>query len=165
MAQAGQKIQLPDVEETIAFNAVDHILKGDPVLKRVVKHYNAWTGDASDLMAPTPALCPFLQIAPRPSGSGWEAEGLHRMPISVGFTVAVNGSDARQLMNLWGFIRRALWPADPARMAAVRTLVATAGITKPTMMMAGFGVQVQKDGARLLIGQGSLNLLLLISTP
>jgi hypothetical protein len=159
------KLALPDVEETIAFRAVDSILRGDPTLQRVVRQFNSFNGESADTFGPTPATCPYLQLSPRPSASKWEAEGMHNMPFSVVIAAAVNGSDVDQLMNFWGHIRRALWPADPARNLAIQTLVAKARITRPTMTMQGYGSQLQKDGGRLLVAQGSLNVLLLIDTP
>ena len=147
MALSFPKLALPDVEETIAYRCIDGILRSDPVLKRVVRDYNSWTGEASDVFAPTPATCPNLQIAPRPAGSRWETEGMHSCPFAIAITCAVNGSNVDQLMNLWGHVRRALWPSDPDRMLAIQAKVAAAHIIKPTLTMQGFGVQLQKDGA------------------
>ena len=165
MALSFPKLALPDVEETIAFRCIDSILRNDPILKRVVRDYNAWTGDASDVFSPTPATCPNLQLATRATGAKWETEGQHAMPFTIAITVAVNGSNLDQLLNFWGHVRRALWPKDLDRMNAIRAKIAAAGITKGTMAMNATGFQMQKDGARLLIAQGSLNLFLLIDTP
>jgi hypothetical protein len=87
------------------------------------------------------------------------------MPFVIGFTLAVNGSNVDQLTNFWGHVRRALWPADPARMAVVRKIVVDAKITRPTLTLSAFGVQLQDQGARILMAQGQLKVLLLISTP
>jgi hypothetical protein len=159
------KIGLPDVEETIAFRTVDRILRQDPTLQRVTRAYCSFRGDATDTTSPTPASCPYLQIAPRPTASRWEAESMHNMPFNIAIAAAVNGSDVDQLMNYWGFIRRALWPKDPARLLAIQTQTAEARITRPTLIMQGYGSQLQSDGGRILVAQGTLNILLLIDTP
>jgi hypothetical protein len=159
------KLAIPDVEETIAFRAIDSILRADPTIKRVVKSYGSWTGEAGDVFGPTPATCPNLVLAPRPNGSKWETEGQHAMPFAITITAAVNGTNVDQLMNWWGCIRLALWPRDMERMLAIRAKVAEAGITRPTMTMQGFGAILQKDGGRVLVAQGTLNVLLLINTP
>ncbi len=159
------KLDLPDSEETIAFRAVERILRNDPTLKRTLRHFHAWRGEQDDVLFPSPATCPELTIAPRPQASAWEAEGLHKMPFTIGFTLSVNGTNVDQLMNLWGAVRRALWPRDPVQMAAVRQIVVDAHITRPTLTLSGFGVQLQDRGARVLIAQGQLNVLLLVSTP
>jgi hypothetical protein len=153
------------VEETVAFRAIDGILKHDSTLKRVVKQYNSWTGEAQDVFGPTAATCPYLQIAPKPMPGTWESEGQQRLPFSITITCAVNGTNVDQLMNFWGHVRRALWPRDPTHMASVAAITATAHITKGTLAMGAFGVHLPKDGSRMLIAQGALNLLLLISTP
>jgi hypothetical protein len=140
-------------------------LRGDPTLQRVVRTYNSFTGESGDSLGPSPATCPYLQIAPKPTASKWEAEGMHNMPFTVVIAAAVNGTDVDQLMNFWGHVRRALWPADPTRNLAIQTLVAKARITRPTMTMQGFGAQPQRDGGHLLVAMGSLNVLLLIDTP
>ncbi len=160
-------LPLKDCEETIAFKAIDLILKSDPTIRRVVGiNYNSWTGDARDIMPPAPSLCPFLQIAPTPAKSSrWETEGQQRMPITIGITVAVIGTDVRQLMNLWGAVRRALFPIDPTARDANRVAAQNARITKPTLALQGYGVSLPKSGDRMLIAQGQLQLVLLVDTP
>jgi hypothetical protein len=159
------KIALPDVEETIAFRTVDTILRGDPTLQRVTKCFNSFRGDSTDVMGPTPATCPYLQIAPQAIASRWEAESMHNMPLGVTISAAVNGSNVDQIMNYWGFVRRALWPSDPERVVSIETLAAQAGTTRPAMTMQGYGSKLLPDGGRILVAVGTLNLLLLINTP
>lgn len=159
------KLTIPDSEETIAFRAIDKILKHDTVLKHVVKTYNSYTGDPTDILTPTAAMTPYLQIAPKPMTGRWESEGQHRMPFAVLITCAVQGTNVDQLMNLFGAVRRALWPHDAAKMAAVRSLVASANITKATLTLGGFGVIPVEKGSSVIGGQAHLELLLLISTP
>lgn len=159
------KLPLPDVEETIAFRAVDSLLRGDPMLQRVTKSYNSFTGASDDVFGPSPSSCPYLQLAPKPMASRWETEGMHGMPFAIVISAAVNGSNVDQLMNYWGWIRRALWPADPERIEARNELIARTKIVRPTLTMQGYGSQLQKDGGRILVGIGTLNLLLLIDTP
>lgn len=157
-------LKLPNVEETVAFRAVDNVLKHDATLKRVLKTYNAWTGEPADVFAPTAGTCPFLQLAPKPLPGVWESEGQQRLPLAIAITCAVNGTNVDQIMNLWGHVRRALWPTDPTAAASVHAKMAAAKITKGTLALGGYGVHMPKDGGRVLIAQGSLNLVLLITT-
>ncbi len=159
------KLELPDCPEVAAFRAVETILRTDPTLHRVTRHFNAWTGDATDTHPPTFARCPYLQISPAPMPSDWEAEGMHKMPMAVGILAVVAGSNRDQLMNYWHAIRRALWPEDPARFAAVRKLVLDAHITRPTLTAGAYGVKVDDKGVRMLVAEGTLQLLLHINTP
>lgn len=157
-------LKLPDVEETIAFRAVDFVLKHDSHLKRVLKTYNSWTGEPIDTVAPTSGTCAFLQIAPKPLPGQWESEGQQRLPLAIAITCAVNGTSVDQIMNLWGHVRRALWPADPTAYAAVSARMATAKITKATLSLGAYGAHLPKDGGKILVAQGTLNLVLLIPT-
>lgn len=160
-----KKLPLPDSEETIAFRAIDKVLKHDIVLKSIVKTYNSYTGDPLDIITPTAAMTPYVQIAPKPMSGRWESEGQHRLPFAVLITCAVDGTNVDQLMNLFGCVRRALWPKDPAKMASVRAILAHAGITKGTLTMGGYGVIPVEKGSHVIGGQGHLELLLLVSTP
>jgi hypothetical protein len=90
---------------------------------------------------------------------------MHAMPFNLLIQCAVNGSDVDQIMNMWGFVRRALWPRDPSRELAIQTRIAEAHITRPTMTMQGYGTKLAEGGVRLLAAQGTLNVLLLIDTP
>jgi hypothetical protein len=160
------KLQLPDAEETIAFRAVDKILKHDIVLKHVLKTYNSFTGSTIDLLTPTPAMCPYVQISPKPMQARWESEGEHRAPLTILILCAVEGSNADNLMNLFGCVRRALWPMDPAKKAEVDAIKnATPVIMKATLSLAGFGVIPLAKGSSVIGAAGHLELLLHVPTP
>jgi len=161
------KLELPDCHEVIAFRAIETVLKTDPTLKRVTKHFNAWTGDPSDVIGPTFALCPYLQISPAPMPSNWESEGQHSMPMAIGLLCVVAGSNRDQLMNYWATIRHALWPPDTQseRFATVRKLVQDARITRPVLQANAYGVKAEESGVRLLAAEGTLKLTLLVNTP
>jgi len=161
------RLRLPDVEETLAFRAIDKVLKHDVILHSVVKRYNSYTGSAEDTQMPTVSTCPYLQIVPKPLTSRWECEGQHRMPISVVIRLATQGTDIDDLMNFWGCVRRALWPTNPARRAAVEAIINGAGIVRPTLKLSAFGIPLKdKDRDSAMLGAvGDLELLLFIDTP
>lgn len=159
------KLALPDAEETLAFRAAERILRTDPTLSRVVRSWNAWDGSPGDVLEPTFSTCPYLRLAPMPTGSAWQTEGQHRMPVLVGIQVAVAGSNADQLVNLWAAVRRALWPSDPARMATVRQIADAAKVVRPVMTLCGYGVRAEERGHRLMMAEGTLELLLHVNTP
>lgn len=165
MPLAFPKLQLPDCPEVLAFRAIETILRTDPVLHKVTRDFNAWTGDASDVLPPTFATCPSLTMSPAPLPSDWEAEGQHKMPMAIAIMCVVAGSNRDQLMNYWAAVRRALWPEDPARFAFVRKLVLDAHITRPVLTASAYGVKLEEKGVRLLIAEGTLKLILLINTP
>lgn len=166
------KLALPDSEEVTAFRAIDLILRSDERLQAVLARYLSWTGEVEDLLDVTAAECPYLKISPGGLGSTWETEGQHRMPMSVAISAAVVGSDFDQIGNLWGCIRRALFPPrdtaeNTARSDYVKAATKAAGINRGILTAPSYGVAVdeKQSGARITRADGTLELVLLISTP
>lgn len=167
MPFVGSKLALPAGAETVAFRAFDLVLRTDPTLSRVVKTWSSWKGEPLDAVAPCPATCPFIQIAPRPAGASWEAEGLHREPLYVSVFVAVTGTDVDELLNLWAAIRSAVFPRDPDRDDFVAEKLRTdAKIVKATIVTPALETASdQKDGpANMLVARGLVQLLLHVVT-
>lgn len=159
------KLSIPDSAETVAFRCIDTILRGSPDIVRVFRTVVSWRGDDIDGEDPTASMCPYLMIVPGGRQSGWVSEGQHEEPMQVGILIAVEGSDADQLMNLWGLIRSTLFPQDLTKMAAVQTATTTAGITCGTLTAPAFSVNAKEaDDATLLAAMGTLELYLMIST-
>lgn len=158
------KLHLPDSEETTAFRFIEKVLRNDPDLKRVVKQWVTWTGDAIDVLEPTFASCPYVMLSPGPTATDWETESQHKSPLIITIMAAVAGSNADQLMNLWAAIRRALFPRDEAAYEAVRAASAAAKIVKPTLTLAGYGTGIDESKMRMLIARGSLEMILHITT-
>ncbi len=167
MSLVGSKIALPKGAETVAFRAFEGVLRSDPVLSRVVKTWSGWRGEPADLLQPCPALCPFIQVAPRPAGASWEAEGLHKAPLYVAIFVAVAGLDVDELLNLWAAIRGAVFPQDPARDELVsKTLKTDAKILKTTLITPAVEMHADKKDAppNMLVARGLVELLLHVPT-
>ena len=162
-------LDLPDSEESVAFDAIEQILTTDPALSSVTQLFVAWRGDVEDLWEPTVSTCPFLRISPGGMASGWEQEGAHKMPMSIAIEAAVVGSDRRQIMNYWGAIRRALWPqGDAVRRDANRIITQGANICRPILTAPSYGcieIGEAKGGSRITLASGTLELVLLINTP
>lgn len=166
------KLAIPDQAEVLAFRAIDQILRSDDTLGRILVQYISWTGAYEDLFEPTLATCPYLRISPGGLGSSWETEGQHRMPMSIALSAAVVGSDFNQIGNLWGAIRKALFPPldtaeNQARNAYVKATTKGAGISRGILTAPSYGVAVDEKqaGARITRADGTLELVLLISTP
>jgi hypothetical protein len=159
-------IKLPDSEETIAYRSIDSILRNDTLLKRVIKTYVTWDGSKLDGQEPTASMCPYLMIVPSSRPSGWQTEGQHAEPMQVGIYAAIVGSDANQIMNLWGAIRLALFPRDLAAQDAIRVKVTDAGITQGEITMPAYTVKVDTNGesGTIMAATGTLELYLLINT-
>ena len=90
------RLALPDAPETVAFRAIDAILRTDPTITSLCQVpgaaggssgggglYLSWTGQIEDVWEPSATTCPFLRISPGGLGSSWETEGQHRMPMAI----------------------------------------------------------------------------------
>ena len=158
---------LDTAPETTAFRAIDAVVRADPTLKRLVgRNLYSWLGDALDDAEPTLDRCPWLRLTPRPGTCDWENEGQHRMDLVVGFELAVAGTNADQVANLWHAVRLALFPQVATRRAAVRGHV-EANITKGQITEPAYGIKTEtKAGTvqKMLLAGGALQCVLLINT-
>lgn len=160
------QLGLPAAPETIAYRAVERILKSDPTLNRAVRCWTSWKGDPGDGIAPTPAACPHVALSPMPGPTGWETEEQHNASLYFRIEPAVAGTNADELLNLWHAIRQALFPpdVDSERFAWVRRQALDARIVKPTLILSGYGAATDPDGGRMLFGRGVLKVLLHVQT-
>lgn|SRR5574343_1043492 len=178
------RLALPDAPETVAFRAIDAILRTDPTITSLCQVpgaaggssgggglYLSWTGQIEDVWEPSATTCPFLRISPGGLGSSWETEGQHRMPMAIAIEAAVIGSDFGQIGNFWGAVRAALFPPrtaeDAVRSDWVRATTQAAGIARGILTAPAYTVRVDDDtsGPRIIRADGTLELVLLISTP
>ena|SRR5208337_307925 len=158
------QLKLPDSAEKIAFRAVDQMLRSDPLLSTTVKAWRSWRGEDVDILDPTFATCPYIRLSPVPESSSRQTEQQHRMPLDVRIQAAVAGSDFNQLSNFWAAIRTALYPTNAARRTTILNMANTALIARSQMTMNGYGVKVDDTGLRMMIAQGTLQLILLVQT-
>jgi hypothetical protein len=147
-------LNLPDVEETIAFRALERVLRNDATLQSLGTLIACWTGSQEDLDDPPPGR-PYILLTPMGVPSGWETEGQHRMPLSVLITAVVEGTNADAIMNFYGAIRRAFFPVDPSAQADVRAAMNAAGVVNGTLTRPAYGFKVDDaNGSHLLVAQG-----------
>lgn len=159
------KLDITDAEESVAFDVVDRILRTDPDVKRIFgRNIYSWQGDAQDDMDPNVESCPWLRITPSPEASDWTNVGQHKMPMLVSIEVACIGTRVKNLMNLFALVRQALFPADAARLTEVQGWIDATAITKVRFVKPAYAIRKDKDGTKLLVGVGGLELNLLINT-
>ena len=166
-------LDLPAAEETLAFRAVETILRDDPALKAVTKLFLSWKGEVEDIWKPSVSTCPFLRITPIAGPSRRETEMEHRMPLDIEIMAAVLGSNSDNITNYWACIRRALFPQNSvAQLNAVLATIAAAQakgamISRAIITDQGYGVvaNAKNDGDRITWSSGTLELVMLVSTP
>src|SRR5580765_6845557 len=115
-------LNLPDCEETLAFRALETVLKNDGLFSRTINKFSAWRGEDLDAMELSFSMCPYLAIGPAAQESDWVTESQHSMPMYVRFLIAVKGTKYDNLANFWGIIRSAIFPFDNADAEAVRAI-------------------------------------------
>lgn len=159
------KLSLPDCEETIAFRAFERVLRNDELLAATVKQWVTWTGDVADLMEPTYSTCPMIRLSPFPDASEWATETQHGGAVRIRTQLCIAGTDVNQIMNFWAAFRSAIFPEDLALRAATLAPLLTAGILRPIISQAAYGVIAEEGtGAPLLVAEGMVRLPMLINT-
>ena len=164
MALSYPKLKLPDSHESIAFRTVDQMMRSDPLLSTTVKAWRSWRGEAEDILDPTFSTCPYIRLSPVPETSSRQTETQHRMPLDIRIQAAVGGSDFNQLSNFWGAIRSAIFPIVEPRRTQILDMSNAVKITRSQMILNGYGVKVDDTGLRMMIAQGTLQVILLVMT-
>lgn len=108
---ANPKLPLLPAPETTIFRIVDRTLRADGSLGRVVKTWRSYEGRPDDRVDPSLAQCPWVRLSTRNgSGEQWSAPSTLSGRIEVVAEIAVEGSCLDDLHNLWGAVKRALYP-------------------------------------------------------
>ena len=159
------KLPIPDCREVLAFRKVVEIIQSDPTLRRLNVTFIVWDGSANDLTNPVAGILPLIELQPSPDGTGWSEADQHRSDVGVDITLAVKGTNADNLLNLWSAVRSALFP-DPAssRRATIEAAVASVGIYQGELTRQPFQVVPLDSSTRMLVGEGHLRLRLNVNT-
>ena len=157
---------LPKAQETAIFRTVEHVLARDPLLSSHVNTFLAMRGEDQDFFEPAVSLCPYLEIAPWPTESGWLTEGQHESPLTVRIMCAVKGTNSDNLMNFWAAVRAALFPqVQPQRGLVIAQFVAIGvGVSRPTIRLNAYGATKDKEGLRMCIADGTVTFWTAINT-
>ena len=160
-----EKLPIPDCPETLAFRAVVNVIRSDPTLRRLNVTFIVWDGSPNDLTDPVASLLPFIELQPSPNGTGWAEADQHRSDVGVDITIAIKGTNADDLLNLWGVLRSALFP-DPAlsQRATVEAAMTSVGVFQGELVRQPFQVVSVDANTRMLVGEGTLKLRMNINT-
>ena len=163
-------LQIPLSVESASFRAIESVLKNDPTLGPLLRHFSAWRDEDADLMEPEWGLCPYLRISPSPIESDWVTEGQHTGGFALNVQLAVQGTRIDNLMNFWAVVRNAIWPQDITASNAVAQKIRGAhqdieGVTKPRIQTSGFQPSEPDEmNRRMLIAAGSIFFPMLLRT-
>lgn len=115
---AKQLIMLPDTGRSIVYAAIVAHLKSDPLLKSVrpAIQWQTFIDDGpSNQTAVENTGLPSINITPVAMPANQEAQTLQNSPLGMRLIITTPGLDARDALNLWGAIERALFPGDGSK--------------------------------------------------
>lgn len=159
-------LPLDDEPEYVAFRVLDAVIRSDPTIKAIGTTVVSWTGDpVHDLTPPTINKLPWIRLTIAPGSAGWVNEGQQRSSLVVNMQIVVAGTNAKNLINFWGAIRRAIWPTNPIRHQLVEQFFSDARVVQRTLTRAPFALQSFGEDTQGLAAEGSLSLDLFINTP
>ena len=155
------KVEAPTFQHVAMFRAVEAVLKTDGPFSRTCQTFLSWTGAKEDTWEPMFSLCPYCMISPWAVSSDMATEKQHTAPLTVGFKVAVQGTNFDNLGNFWGLIHYALFPQDqPARRDEVIAILEGAGVTRPVVRMQGFttdrDMSINNENNYMMIAVGNI---------
>jgi hypothetical protein len=169
--KSATQLQIPTSIEAATFRTLESILKNDPVLGPLMRHFAAMRDDEADFIPPTWAICPYLRISIGPVASDWATEGQHEGGFALNCDMAVQGTDIVNLFNFWGVIRRAIFPWDNTASALIAQKIRgphpeLEGVTKARIrQMIGYQpLDADEVGHRMYAGRGIIELPMLIRT-
>jgi hypothetical protein len=129
----------------VAFKAVADVLRHDPRLRGVVKHWAVWEGLPTDDDPAATGKLPWVRVTPvmlpcEPLCSLGGGRGLTFAPMDIHVEVAVEGSSIADAMKLWRLAELAFTPSHGLALAAVQARLEAAGINRLDCIRPGFAV-------------------------
>lgn len=106
-------LNLPDVPEARLWETLKSALKGDPTLQSVVATWRTWEGGDEDDAPPTREQMPWVRLTPQPGPIAETEVDQYTLRLRVMVEMAVSGTDADDILKLWGAIRTALQRTNP----------------------------------------------------
>lgn len=134
MAAEPKLRNLPPAYPTLLFRDVERQLRADPTCAAVVKTWRTWEGKPADKTPFSVEQAPWVRITPRMGPEEWWAASTMSGWQFSECEVAVEGTCLDDLLNLWGALQRACYPADATARnnfaARLRTDGAKTGLVK-----------------------------------
>jgi hypothetical protein len=110
-------MQLQDLNASpwaIAYYRVVLALKADPTLSRTIAGdgWRTYTDEDSDDVGPGEDALPALETLPFAAGASPLTITSQNAPLGIAISIATEGTDVRDLLNLWGAVHKAIFPGD-----------------------------------------------------
>jgi hypothetical protein len=155
----------PFPEHEAAWGALVDVLRGDPMLRSVVRSWRVWDGNAEVAAPPPEAAMPWVRLTPSAAPMEWSESWTYEAPLIVTVETLLAGSDVRDAFRFAHAIFRAVHPMDADRRRAVEGIWEAAGVLGPTWIQLPYGARDFGPAAGLkLYGAGSLRLDCTVTT-
>jgi len=110
-------MQLQDLNASpwaLAYYRVVLALKADPTLSKTIAPggWRTYTDEDSNDVGPGVDSLPALETLPFAAGASPLTIISQNAPLGIAISIATEGSDVRDLLNLWGAVHKALFPGD-----------------------------------------------------
>jgi hypothetical protein len=158
-------LDLDDSNETKVFRRLVAILQADPTLARLVRprSWFTWTGAPNEAAEFASGEAPAIRLTPVPGPDGWFGpEGMVNV-LSVNLEIALNSTNADDLLNFWQAIRRAFYPRDHAAQLALHQSLRDAGAETGLVMFSAAANDpnqaARRDGMTLAAAQLKIRVL------
>jgi hypothetical protein len=159
-------LKLPDHPRSIIYTLIVQALKADPTLRRVVAP-DAWRTYLDEPDNDTPPgedTLPSVEVLPFGQGALPESPIAQSSPLGIAITIATEGLDVRDLLNLWGAIEHALFPGDGSRTlgAAIRAAIAGTGAQYETLNLSSPAITASGPAIdkQIMVASGTLNVMM-----
>lgn len=159
-----KRLALPDSPETSIFRAIVKVLQNDATLKRIGVTWGTWEDTPEDLREISAMMCPYIELSPSPTETGWSEANQHRSDFSIDILLTVAGTCADDLLNLWGAVRSALFPPDGSTERAAVDAYLGPKADNASFTHQPFQVVPLPGSVRMLQGEGTLKIRLNVNT-
>ena len=107
-------LDLNDSPWSLAYYRIVLALKADPTLAATISAggWRTYTDEDSNDVGPGVDALPALECLPFAAGASPLTITSQNAPLGISISVACAGTDARNLMNLWYAVHRAIFPGD-----------------------------------------------------
>jgi hypothetical protein len=156
---------IPTAPHTAVFRKVVALIQADPQLKKVVKKWCVWEGSPDDRLEPAPNICPMISLVPSEGPDEFYGPSGFLGPLLIHVGMAVQGTKADDLLDLYHQIRRSLYPRRNTELGEERRIHVRSSLTaegadtgEPEFTQAAFGLVEDDLDGPMLIGAGQIKI-------
>lgn len=161
---------LPTSARTAVFRALVGLFRTDANLLRVIPTlgWHVWTGDRNDL-SDLESVMPAIRITPLGEPATPQTQTKTGSPLALSIEIATDGTNADDLLDLWGAVETVVFTGDGARTALQAAIAAAQGTTPKgqvhglTLSNPAISPQQDKAGNGFMVAAGIITVNITIA--